>query len=329
MLFEELKSKGVIQPVSCASMVEDNDPCLLTINYFLSLDGITGFGVKKKEFLQPRKNLPKKNSREVDFAALLAEFEAMRLIGTDLGLIIVGLEQPPPGLKKNCDIVAKLNGIKTFFEVKNRSSVHTQKPPEALQKVVRKASLPFDGRPEWSGGQKSFTSADATLLKAEIRQHIEHFQQKNNRRRKSPEPLYWPEIAKVDRDQKQVVVYFKRRKPTSNPGGYLASVDLMDDYCSYILGTGKTGNDGKEMVPMAHAAEKKDANYLMCRVGDWPSLENIVEGCFNPIQKSHHSIYCSGDPRLGALSGIILFTAHDRFLVVNNSNAKKKNWIIV
>lgn len=331
MLFEELKSKGLIQPLSCASMVEDNDPCLLTINYFLSLDGIPGFGVKRKEFLQPRKNLPEKNSREVDFAALLAEFEAMRLIGTDLGLIIVGLEQPPHGFQKKCDIVGKLNGTDTFFEVKNRSKDHTRKPPEALQKTVREAALPFDARPEWFGKKEGFTSENKTCLKAAIRQHIEHFLEGNNRRRKKPIPLYWPKEAEVDRSKKQVVVYFRLRKHTSNPSGYLAGVDLIDDYSSYILGTGKTGRDGKEMSPMAHEAEKKGADYLVCRVASWPDLRvrDIVKGCFQPVQRSSPFVYYSCDPRLGTMSGVLLFTSHDRFLVVNNSNAKNKNWIIV
>ena len=102
MLFEELKSKGLIQPGSCASMVENNDPCLPAINHFLSLQGIPGFDAKKNEFLRGRKSLPEKNSREVDFAGLLAEFEAMRLIGKGLGLTIVGLEQAPPESQKKC-----------------------------------------------------------------------------------------------------------------------------------------------------------------------------------------------------------------------------------
>jgi len=329
MLFEELKSKGLIQPGSCASMVENNDPCLPAINHFLSLQGIPGFDAKKNEFLRGRKSLPEKNSREVDFAGLLAEFEAMRLIGKGLGLTIVGLEQAPPESQKKCDIVAALNGTETFFEVKNRSAVHTQKPPGALQQAVREAGLPFDGRPEWFGGQKNFTSADATQIKAASRQHIKEFQQGTNRRRKSPAPLYWPEIAKVDRYKKQVVVYFKPRKPTSNPSGYLADVDLIKDYCSYILGTGKSGKDGRRMSPMVQAAENKGADYLVCRVAGWPALTNIVEGCFQSIRRSSPSVCYSCDPRLGALSGVLLFTSHDKFLVVNNSINKKKNWINV
>ncbi len=154
-LFEKLKSQGQIQPGSCASMVWENDPNLPSINYFLSLDGIPGFDSKRKKFLQGHKNLPENNSREVEFAAQLAEFKAMLLISKDLGLTIVGLDQSPPGFKNDCDIVAKLNGKDTFFEVKNRSKEDTRKPPESLLQTVYEAVceavLPFDAWPKWFG----------------------------------------------------------------------------------------------------------------------------------------------------------------------------------
>jgi len=82
---------------------------------------------------------------------------------------------------------------------------------------------------------------------------------------------------------------------------------------------------------MVREAEKKGADYLVCRLSEagLPSLRNIVEVCFQQIQTSSPFVYYSYDPRLRAMSGVLLFTSHDKFLVVNNSNAKKKNWIKV
>lgn len=62
------------------------------------------------------------------------------------------------------------------------------------------------------------------------------------------------------------------------------------------------------------------------------SFEAFAQGDFRFVAEQ---VLSGGDVGEGALyvaramSGVLLFTSHNKFLVVNNSNAKKKNWIKV
>lgn len=173
--------KFVKEQIDSPSYFEEityDDPIFPALDYFLSLYRVKGFENKLKDFL--KKSIIKKNKNESikQWASICAELGAIRLIGKELHLQIIGFDQiskKMSGNLKNCDIIAKLNGKVTYFEVKRNTKEEAQSLPEDLQNAIDSFKGPYKFTTRLIN--REYDSQNIPQFIKSIRKHIEEYQQ--------------------------------------------------------------------------------------------------------------------------------------------------------
>jgi len=122
------------------------------------------------------------------------------------------------------------------------------------------------------------------------------------------------------------IIFMPKSKETTTAPYFFQPVST-EEIAKHLLGPGGKGRNGENMVPMVQKAIDKGADYLMYRVTSWGDWAHIVEDCFSDTVQAQGATYFSSDPRLGSLSGVILFARYDHFCIINNSQSDAKNWI--
>ena len=299
------------------------DPIVPALEYFLSINAVSGHSRKLDDIKSKPVGTPCKNDRLIQWASLCAEIGAICLLGKTLGLEIVGLEQVSPRSprsKANCDIVSLVNGDLKYFEVKRNAAEDKQCLPELLEQRLNqlKSELPFGMMPQLLDRDYDCTGLDEKLSR--IKDHVAAFQRHKREGRLAGEcrpPAFQDEAFEV---------VFYPKSPEDGGGESDSPVDL-EELSKKLLGPGAKGRDGKPMTPMVQKAAKQGADYLVCRVPKWVDWTKIVEKVFEDTSYSNGVTYFSKDPRLDPLEGVVLFAKYDDFCIVNNLRARTRNWL--
>lgn len=315
--FREVEKR--LRPDHPALTYSTKQAFLETVEHFLSLEGLRGFEEKQKQFLDQSCGNGTTNDGVVAWRAFCAEMEAIRLLGQDLGLRLTGFERESanshdPG--KTCDIAAIVNGRESFFEVKSKSAEEKQIPPPRLKEALAelKKRLPYDFTPGLL-----CRHYDCSTLGRDIDEIERHATNRLNLDASRSVPISFRN------DRLEVVFHEKRRK---NATAHYFDPDSVKDIRCFLLGDGAAGNDGKPMVPkVREVQEEKGADYLICRIPCWDPISDVAQKCFDHCTQSGRRSFRSQEQRLGQLRGVILFTDHANFCVVNNENSREPNWI--
>jgi hypothetical protein len=299
------------------------DPIVPALEFFLSRQNVRGHAAKLGDIRTKPAGRPETNERQVQWESVLAEIDAICLLGKTLGVDILGLEEASPGTarpKATCDVAAFVNGRLKFFEIKRHSAEVKQILPDALREMLDdlESDLPFVITPELI--DRDYACANLDEKRRRILDHIAKFERwkKKGLLRGEDKPCAFSDDAFVLRF---------RSKPRIGPGCQYIRPRWSVDFSKYLLGPGDKGRDGKPMVPMVLEAALKGADYLMCRVEGWKAWQELVEECFEYSARCDGVTYFADDARLGSLDGVILFTSHKDFCIVNNLRARVRDWL--
>jgi len=298
-----------------------DDPIVPAMEYFLSLEDVPHHAAKLSEILTRPVGTPMKNDREIQWASLCAEMGAICLLGKTLGNRILNIEATSPKTafpNRTCDILAAINGRRTFFEVKRNAAEEKQTLPDFLRKKLDdlESELPFSMLPQLDDRHYDCSNIDEKLQ--QIRNHVARFE------RQKHEGLLLHEATPSPFKDNAFTICFAL-KSDDVAGCHLYAP--VFHFSKYLLGPGEKGADGKAMVPMVQQALLKGADYLMCRVPRWKSWPDILGECFPRLTHTGGKTYFADDVRLGVLSGIVLFARYDDFCIVNNLRARVTNWL--
>ena len=321
-LIERLISRGVFGPDHAAKEIDLSWPIIPALEYFLSLENVTGFSDKLDEIIEKPVGQANKNDRSVQWASLCAEIGAICLLGKMLGLRIVGFEQISPKTtrpKANCDVLVVVNGNLKFCEVKRNAAEEKQILPDLLQQKLNELELPYSITPELID-----RNYDCTNLNTKLQKLIDHVTTFEEQKHKGSMAI---ENSPASFNAGEFIVYFHPKSEVSSESQFLTPV-LSSDLSNFMLGPGGIGRDGKPMVPMVQQAILKGADYLICRVTGWEGWPKIVEKCFERLMYSNGATYFIRDQRFGSLDGIILFSHYNDFCIVNNLKVKEGNWLV-
>lgn len=319
---QALINSGAFGPDHAATNLDLNDPIVPALEYFLSLDSVSGFKDKLENLKTKPAGRANKNDRRVQWASLCAELGAICLLGKTLNLAIVGFDKVSPKAARNradCDVVAVLNGALTFFEVKRNSAQDKQVLPDLLEERLYELNLLFDITPELV--DRNYDCSDIEEKLTCLQQHV------NNFKREIANGILTNEDVPLPFEAGGFIVYF-HRKSESGAGGRFFTPVSTDDLSKWLLGPGEEGRDGNPMEPMVKQAISKGADYLVCRVPSWDKMGTIVEKCFDGLLYRNGITYFVEDERMGPLTGIILFSRYDNFCVINNPNSTTSNFIV-
>lgn len=322
-LFRSFISTETLDQRHYFSRMSQNDPILPAIEYFLTQKSVVGFDHKTRDFIN--RSIDKGNMNEGirQWASVCAEFGAIRLIGKELGLPIIGFEQISPKAQnpeRDCDIVAILNGKYTFFEVKRKGDEDSQIIPERLSTALQNFSNPYSLVPDLIKRDYDCSNLD-DLLKS-LENHINEFQLLKK------EGLYSNQDTPSPFVNSEIEVHFLKKSDIDSNCQFFAPTSIEDIH-SFLFETGRIGKDGKPMIPKVIDAEEKGADYLICRVPDNDPWDEIVDGCFKQLSYRNDLTFFTKDENLRTLSGIVLFAKYNNFCIINNLNSGKKNWLAV
>ncbi len=275
-----------------------------------------------KKFLTEPINQGTTNQGEVQFHSICAEFRTMYLIGETFGLTITGFDEISPKAKRqtDCDIVAEFKDEKLYFEAKAKCNEVSQSLPDALIEALNTIESRYTLTPELR--DRSYNCENMDTLLGKIRDHITEFenQKESGSSNEDNEPMPYCD--------EEINIYFAIKKydePTCTTT--LFDCDVLDDVHSYIFEEGKSGKDGKPMIPKIKQAQNKGADYLVCRVNPRDKLNDVVSYCFKSVKpQTDRTCYC-GDTRLGILRGVILFSDYDNYVIINNLNSETQQWL--
>jgi hypothetical protein len=279
---------------------------------------VPGFQEKLNGFLREPHGL--RNDAEIQWASTCAELGAVCLLGRELSLRILRFDACSPRRSRpesNCDIVACLNGQATFFEVKRNSKEVAQSLPARLQEALDTYECPYSLTGELH--DRRYDCSNLPELLTAIGEYLDMFhewKQENIVADHRPPPFTSGGVS----------VHFLK-KPSC---GSFFEPTSRADLRSYLLESEHPGKDGKK-IPKVREAQEKGAHYLMVQVPSWEGLPTLAGGCFGnlkPASETTERTYWSEDERLGSLSGLVLFSRYDNFIVINNSNSGELNWLV-
>jgi hypothetical protein len=307
---QNLISSGALTPDHYAANLSLSNPIVPALEFFLSLDGITGFSDKYAELINPV-GTPDRNDRIVSWASLCAELGATYLLTQGLKAQIVGFNgasRRATRPESDCDIVAAANGHLLFVEVKRKASQDKQMLPETLETVLCDLILPCN----ICSVELLNRNYDCRNLDAEIREIKAHVE-RSLRFGETPGPFATDGFR----------ISFGPGPNTSDIS-CLFDPAFSDDLAPHLLGPSKK----RDMIPMVDQAREKGADYLFCRTPGWEGWPSIVESCFAPVSYSNGQTYFTDDPRMHGLHGIVLFSRYNDFCVVNNINEGAGAWLV-
>jgi hypothetical protein len=298
-LYRTYRASGAFGSHPFAADISEGDPILPPLEFFLSLKDVPRFKEKLEQFLKQPDEPRSTNAAEVQWASACAEIGAVCLLGKELGLSILAFDATSPRRsrpKSNCDIVARLNGQETFFEVKRNSKEETQSLPDDLQNALDAYDCPYCLTGELH--DRSYDCSNLPELLAAIENHLALFHE-------------WKQEDIVTCDYPPllcfggVFVHFSD-KAHSQLGGSFFEPALTADLRSYLLESGRTGKDGKPMIPKVKEVQEKGAHYLMVRVPSWEGLHALALGCFENLELSTGRTYWTEEAtRLSKWRGFI------------------------
>lgn len=319
---QQLLESGAFRENHFAAHIEASDPIIPALEYFLSLEQVTGFSGKFKDLKEKPLGPKTTNERRVQWASSCAELGAIYLLGKTLDIVIIGFDQKSPRATRsdsNCDVLVAINGQLTFIEVKRNAAEDKQALPEFLKESLAALALPYSMSTELVNRKYDCSNLSARL--AELTQHVRMFENscKTGRMARQPTPF-------DAGDDFRVVFGAKSDDPMALE--FCLPV-FTTELKPYLVGPGATGKDGKPMKPMTTQAAEKGADYLFCRTPTWGrSWEEIIDECFVSVTYRGGRTFFTTDSGLLDLRGIVLFSCYDNFCIVNNLNAKDGAWLV-
>ena len=308
---QKLIDSGVFVHNHYAAQLSLSDPIVPALEFFLSLEDVTGFRSKYEKLLRSPIGSPNQNDRSVSWASICAELGAIHLLAHSLNTQIVGFDQVSAKAtrsKSDCDVVAVANGHLLFIEVKRKASQEKQEPPETLETVLSTLVLPRN----ICGVElcnRNYNCSDPDAEAARIREHVE---------------------KAIDSGEEPGPFATDNYRITFGLGANSSHIPcLIDPVFSEELEPHLLGPAPKEdMIPMVEQAREKGADYLFCRTPRWEGWPTIVASCFAPVSYSNGRTYFTDDSRIQGLRGIVLFSRYDDFCIVNNVNEGTGTWLV-
>lgn len=308
---QSLINTGTFGPDHYAADLSLSNPIVPALEFFLSLENVTGFSSKYNKLVKGPIGSPDRNDRIVNWASVCAELGAISLLGQALRAHIVGFDQISPRAtraKSNCDIVAIANGHLLFVEVKRKASQDKQDLPETLEKVLSELELPYNiCGVELLNRNYDCRGLDIEILK--IKEHVE----KACQCAEEPGPFANAHF--------RIDFAPGPNTPTIN---CLFDPAFSDDLAPHLLGPAPRS----DMIPMVDQAREKGADYLFCRTPGWEDWPTVVNACFSHISYSNGRTYFAEDHRMHSLFGIVLFSRYDSFCIVNNAKEGNGAWLV-
>jgi hypothetical protein len=286
------------------------DGLLRALDFFFSLPELPGIADQKQRFLRLGQGDGFTNEAETQEASFWAEIRATSLLNGDLGAQILGFEQPSPRRQSGtCDIVAKFEGSKCFFEVKRKSADVRQKIPVLLETALTALAkeIGFALTPQLQ--QRDYNCADLPSFMNEIKAYVIAASRDD---RGIPIPF-----------RNGVIEVFFSEKDDSDIWSEYVQPDLPEDIERYLLGRRDGQRDadssGGTRHPMVEQCRRKGADYLVSQIGFIESPEQIAKASFPEITQMSPREWATKDSRLSGLSGIVLFRTNFEWCLVRNS----------
>lgn len=281
-----------------------SDPIVPALEYFLSLDRVSGFeerlSLLEKEPIGP----PTRNIRAIKWASHCAELGAISLIGQELGLEILGfdLRSPrAPHSEKNCDVTARVEDTSTFFEVKRQCAEDLQIPPPLLRARLLELDVPYCLSLEMRG--RDYDCKDLDEILRSLREHLDFMHDPENRE------LWWPnDSAPPQFASGPFVVWFHEQDDSAG----------LWEHFEPVSGA----NIKRWLRSKCQEAYSKGADYLITRVEPLGPWRDLVTECFGRVVQEAPRTYSLSGATLGGLRGLILFSRHDRFCIVNDPRSR-------
>lgn len=277
-----------------------SDPIVPALEYFLSLQCVPGFERRFKNLEREATGPASRITGERDWASKAAELGAIRLIGRELGLPLLGFDQPSPRAARassDCDVVAEVEGKSTYFEVKRRSSEDLQTPPRLLRDELTKLDVPYSLSVEMH--DRNYGCEDLNKILAGLSTFLDFMHEPENR------DLWWGwETVPPAFPAGPFTLWFHEKDTDSGLSEHL-ECDTRAALRTWLL-------------RKLQEARGKGADYLMTRVdpaGPWGDL--VVE-YFGAADQDGPRTYSVTDAELDGLRGLVLFSHYDRFCIVNN-----------
>lgn len=318
---QQLLESGAFRENHFAAHMEASDPIIPALEYFLSLEQVTGFSGKFRDIKEKPLGQKTTNERRVQWASSCAELGAIYLLGKTLDIVIIGFDQKSPQATRpnsNCDVLVTINGHLTFIEVKRNAAEDKQELPELLEESLAALALPYSMTTELV--DRYYDCSNLSVRLSELTQHVKIFEnsRKSARRARQPPPFNAG-------DDFRVVFGAKSDDPMAL--AFFLPV-FTTQLKSYLVGSAATGKDGKPMPSMATQAAAKGADYLFCRIPTWNrSWQEIVDECFVSVTYRGGRTFFTTDSGLLNLRGVVLFSSYDNFCIVNNLN-KDGPWLV-
>jgi hypothetical protein len=291
-----------------------SDPIAPAFEYFLGLEEVPGFKEKLAEIRTSCAGQPNRNDHLVSWAAFCAELGAIHLLGGQLGLPILGLDQSSPRAPtRNCDVKAEVDGQPKYFEVKRKSSEDCQTAPHLLTDSLLSLDLPYQLSTEPGKEGYDCNGLDEHLVR--LNEHVRFFRHHEDRDLWLQGDTVPPVFTSPG-----FSVWFREGEPE---GGIAEFFEPMtgDEIRSWLLEEGHPGRDGEPMVPKVRQARNQGADYLMCRVDPGGPWTDLVGNVFKFSCPSNSRAATVDDPALDGLHGIILFSRYDNFFIINSAAA--------
>ena len=319
---QKLLNNGTFGVNHYAANLKLSDPIVPALEYFLSLENVTGFSKKFSDLKNKPIGLVTQNARRIQWASLCAELGTYCLLGKILDIPLVAFDITSPRAlrpKSDCDVVAVVNGHLMFIEVKRNAAEDKKILPELLEKRLAELELPFSVSAELL--DRDYDCSDLDVRLSDIKQHVTSFLRPKKTGQNVTEP----------RPSTYTCGSFCVRfldSPSGNKVIQSFSPIFAKDLKPYLVGPAALGRNGKPMKPMVDQAIEKGADYLFYRAPLWESWQEIVEECFADVTYSNGRTYFTTDPVLRKLRGIVLFARYNEFCIVNNLNVDDGNWLV-
>lgn len=306
---------------------------LQTIEYFLQHSGCLKNGDKLSNKLSLYGSQEVAQSNYSHWYSVLTELEAFYILHKTLGLDVCEYERDVQGKKP--DFLVNFNNTSVYFEVKGKNSEILQRVPRNVNDLLDKIEAEYNNKYVIAISEvrdkdyKTLTKADTLrLIEKDVKNNLRLCQSGHYPQRK-----HFSVPTKKDNGEiVRIRISLRQNKNEKRIERFMP--DSRDDIKSWLLEEKKKSKKtGKDMTPQVKEAEKKRADYLMCRIPFWQDINepfyNYIISLFPDIKLLRDNYAISKDSKLGGkLSGIILFreggSLTDDYIVVSNVNIKPK-----
>ena len=336
--YKEIKKLVIEQNLSLegnsllCEAISNNFEILQFIDYWLgkgqSIDGSNELTNKLKQFCLKDSN-KLVGDEQKNWYQLLSELETYYFLSSNLGLNVIGYEQPRTNISKLPDFKIKLGNESIYFEVKFKMSEITQRLPpefdEFLYTIEKECGNKYritlmevtnsEGSKNRPNYQEIFSKylllpENLNLIEKKIKERLNILDRDNILERKDRDSSTC-NVSSINAGTEASDIQFSITLKQANSGERLYGFrpDEIDDIKRWLF------EEKDDKTPMVKEAESKGADYLVCFIPFWHNLHNVdetfadyIKPLFSEMQLIDTTHAVSKDRNMGQLSGIIFLS---------------------